>query len=73
MPRSGFVQWGAPCKGGVFQWVQVPPGELLWPEASVAGMEVKKCRKPLDDGPAGDRTSVQADPTPISGMADMDG
>ncbi len=52
--------WGAPCKGGAFWWVQVPPGELLQPEATGAGMEVTKCLKPPDDGHIGDRASVQA-------------
>ena len=52
--------WGAPCEGGAFQWVQVPPGELLQPEATGAGMEVTKCLKPPDDGHVGDRASVQA-------------
>jgi len=25
---------GAPWKGGAFQWVRVPPGEMLQPEAT---------------------------------------
>jgi hypothetical protein len=29
-------------KGGAFQWVQVPPGETLQPEAAGAVMEVTK-------------------------------
>jgi|SRR5450631_1358102 hypothetical protein len=27
----------APCKGGAFQWVRIPPGEMLQPEATGAG------------------------------------
>ena len=54
------LDWRAPCKGGAFQWVRIPPGELLQPEATGAGMEVTKCLKPLDDGHIGDRASVQA-------------
>ena len=52
--------WCAPCKGGAFQWVRIPPGELLQPEATGARMEVTKCVKPPDDGHVGDRASVQA-------------
>jgi hypothetical protein len=33
-------------KGGAFQWVQVPPGETLQPEATGAAMEVTKWLKP---------------------------
>jgi hypothetical protein len=33
-------------KGGAFQWVQVPPGETLQPEATGAVMEVTKWLKP---------------------------
>ena len=33
-------------KGGAFQWVQVPPGETLQPEATGAVMEVTKWPKP---------------------------
>ena len=36
----------APCKGGAFQWVQVPPGQTLQPEATGAVMEVTKWLKP---------------------------
>jgi hypothetical protein len=32
--------WRAPWKGGAFQWVQVPPGKSLQPEAAGAVMEV---------------------------------
>jgi len=32
----------APCKGGAFQWVRIPPGEMLQPEATGAVMEVTK-------------------------------
>jgi len=38
--------WRAPCKGGVFQWVKAPPGEVLQPEATGAVMEVTKWLKP---------------------------
>ena len=59
MPRTaGFGVRRA--KAALFQWVQIPPGELLQPEATGAGMEVTKCLKPLDDGHVGDRASVQA-------------
>jgi hypothetical protein len=50
----------APCQGGAFQWVKTPPGKMLQPEATGAGMEVTKCLKPPDDGHIGDRASVQA-------------
>ena len=33
-------------KGGAFQWVQIPPGETLQPEATGAVMEVTKWLKP---------------------------
>jgi hypothetical protein len=33
-------------KGGAFQWVQVPPGQSLQPEATGAVMEVTKWLKP---------------------------
>jgi len=33
-------------KGGAFQWVQVPPGDTLQPEATGAVMEVTKWLKP---------------------------
>src|SRR5271165_953828 len=36
----------APCKGGAFQWVQVPPGQTFQPEATGAVMEVTKWLKP---------------------------
>lgn len=38
------------AKAALFQWVQDPPGEMLPPEATGAGMEVTKCLKPPDDG-----------------------
>jgi len=41
----------APCKGGVFQWVKAPPGEVLPPEATGAVMEVTKWLKPSECGP----------------------
>ena len=37
----------APCKGGAFQWVQIPPGEMLQPEATGAVREVTNWLKPL--------------------------
>ena len=37
---------GCAVKGGAFQWVQVPPGETLQPEATGAVMEVTKWLKP---------------------------
>ena len=40
----------APCKGGAFQWVQVPPGQTLQPEATGAVMEVTKWLKPRCSG-----------------------
>jgi hypothetical protein len=36
----------APCKGGAFQWVRIPPGELLQPEATGAVREVTNWLKP---------------------------
>ena len=39
--------WCAPCKGGAFQRVKVPPGNPLQPEAPGATMEVTKWLKPL--------------------------
>ena len=36
----------APCKGGAFQWVQIPPGNPLQPEAIGAVMEETKWLKP---------------------------
>ena len=52
----------APCKGGAFQWVKAPPGELLQPEATGATMEVTKWLKPSDKRVTkyGDSASVQA-------------
>jgi len=47
-------------KGGAFQWVQVPPGQTLQPEATGAGMEVTKCLKPLGSRYVGDGASVRA-------------
>ena len=52
LPRAflPFGQRSLPAcavKGGAFQWVQVPPGQTLQPEATGAGMEVTKCLKPL--------------------------
>jgi hypothetical protein len=38
----------APWKGGAFQWVQIPPGKSLQPEATGAVMEVTKWLKPTD-------------------------
>ena len=50
----------APCKGGAFQWVEVPPGSLQ-PEATGAAMEVTKWLKPSDSAlRIGDGASVQA-------------
>jgi hypothetical protein len=40
----------APCKGGAFQWVQIPPGDSLQPEAIGAVMEVTKWLKPSISG-----------------------
>ena len=52
---------GAPWQGGAFQWVQVPPGDSLPPEAIGAVMEVTKWLKPSISGSRiGDRASVQA-------------
>lgn len=34
-------------KAVLFQWVQVPPGEVLQPEATGAAVEVTKPLKPL--------------------------
>jgi predicted Fe-S protein YdhL (DUF1289 family) len=36
----------APCKGGAFQWVRIPPGEMLQPEATGAVREVTNWLKP---------------------------
>jgi len=58
LANGEFVR--APCQGGAFQWVRIPPGKMLQPEATGAGMEVTKCLKPPDDGHIGDRASVQA-------------
>ena len=54
--------WRAPCKGGVFQWVKAPPGEMLQPEATGAVMEVTKWLKPSGKRVTkyGDSASVQA-------------
>ena len=42
-----YVRIGcAPCKGGAFQRVQAPPGEMLQPEATGAIMEETKWLKP---------------------------
>jgi hypothetical protein len=47
LPSTRTVNLGcAPCKGGAFQWVQIPPGETLQPEATGAAMEVTKWLKP---------------------------
>src|SRR5208282_6928009 len=55
--RSGCAPW----KGGAFQWVQIPPGKSLQPEATGAVMEVTKWLKPSECGSrTGDRASVQA-------------
>src|SRR5215472_16304789 len=52
---------GAPWQGGAFQWVRVPPGDSLPPEAIGAVMEVSKRLKPSISGSRiGDRASVQA-------------
>ena len=40
------LRWARAVKGGAFQWVQVPPGETLQPEATGAVMEVTKWLKP---------------------------
>src|SRR6516164_8397679 len=46
--RSMGVRFrGAPWKGGAFQWVRVPPGEMLQPDATGATVEVTKRLKPL--------------------------
>jgi len=52
----------APCKGGAFQWVQIPPGEMLQPEATGATKEVTKWLKPsVKRAPTyGGSASVQA-------------
>ncbi|WP_084717645.1 hypothetical protein [Sphingomonas sanxanigenens] len=60
LPTPNGVKVCAPCQGGAFQWVKAPPGNMLQPEATGAGMEVTKCLKPPDDGHIGDRASVQA-------------
>ena len=39
------------AKAALFQWVQIPPGEMLQPEATGATMEVTKWLKPSDSGP----------------------
>src|SRR5215469_9784683 len=62
--RAGNVKirrGGAPWQGGAFQWVQVPPGASLPPEAIGAVMEVTKWLKPsISRSRIGDRASVQA-------------
>src|SRR6516165_5249100 len=58
--RVGPLSACAVKKGGAFQWVQVPPGETLQPEATGAGMEVTKCLKPLGSRYVGDGASVRA-------------
>src|ERR1700740_2146259 len=51
----------APCQGGAFQWVQVPPGDSLQPEAIGAVMEATKWLKPsISVSRIGDSASVQA-------------
>ena len=52
----------APCKGGAFQWVQGPPGEMLQPEVIGAVTEVTKWLKPSIERAtnSGGSTSVQA-------------
>ena len=51
----------APCKGGAFQWVQVPPGKPLQPEATGAAVEETKWLKPSECvSRIGDSASVQA-------------
>src|SRR3982074_1759885 len=52
---------GAPCKGGAFQWVQIPSGNRLQPEANRSVMEVNKWLKPsISVSQIGDSASVQA-------------
>src|SRR5215470_1599834 len=62
LPEATVVGALSACavKGGAFQWVQVPPGQTLQPEATGAGMEVKKCLKPLGSRHVGDGASVRA-------------
>ena len=51
----------APWKGGAFQWVQIPLGKPLQPEATGAVMEETKWLKPSGSGSRiGDRASVRA-------------
>src|SRR3981189_956435 len=51
----------APCKGGAFQWVQIPSGNRLQPEAIGAVMEGTKGLKPsISVSQIGDSASVQA-------------
>jgi hypothetical protein len=49
-------------KAALSQWVKVPPGNLLQPEATGATVEVTKWLKPLVKGVTtyGDSASVQA-------------
>ncbi len=47
--RTEGLLSGMPCKVGIFQWVQVPPGNgSLQPEAIGAVMEVTKSLKYFD-------------------------
>jgi hypothetical protein len=47
LPNRCNVRLGcAPWKGGAFQWVQIPPGKPLQPEATGAVMEETKWLKP---------------------------
>ena len=39
------------AKAALFQWVQIPPGKMLQPEATGATMEVTKWLKPSDTAP----------------------
>src|SRR5215472_15288174 len=53
--------WRAPWQGGAFQWVQVPAGKPLQPEATGAAMEETKWLKPSGSvSRIGDSASVQA-------------
>jgi len=48
-------------KGGAFQWVEIPPGNMLQPEVVGAVMEVTKWLKPsMQRITSGDPASVQA-------------
>jgi hypothetical protein len=46
LDRGKLPLWVCAVKGGAFQWVQVPPGKMLQPEATGAVMEVTKWLKP---------------------------